>query len=179
MLGLTTCLIGVIALGFSACSYWQNNQSQSSSGKPELASSGSSPHAADFDLTAVGAGGKKLNLQDDRGKVIVLNVWATWCGPCMQELPGLGKLAAHYSADRDVAIVCISNESSDTVFKSSAASVGAPIYSLDGHDLPDVYKTDAIPATFIINKSGQIVSQEIGSSDWADPSVIKYIDSLR
>lgn len=138
------------------------------------------PHPAGFDITAVGRGYKPFNFQDYRGRVVVLNVWATWCPPCMAELPSLGKLAAHYSADKDVAVVCLSQESAFTVFRSKAAQASqAPIYSLSGHHLPDVYQTDSIPATFVIDKKGMIVAKHIGGADWSDPSVIALIDSLR
>lgn len=138
------------------------------------------PQPANFDIAAVGRDNKPLNFQSYRGRVIVLNVWATWCPPCMAELPGLGTLAAHYSADKDVAVVCVSEEPADTVFKSKGAQDSkAPIYSLSGHPLPGVYKTDAIPATFVINKQGMIVAKHIGGADWAAPSVIAFIDSLK
>jgi thiol-disulfide isomerase/thioredoxin len=138
------------------------------------------PNPAAFDITAVGTGAAPFNLQDYRGRVIVLNVWATWCSPCMAELPGLGKLAAHYSADKDVAVICLSQESADTIFKNRGARDSqAAIYSLSGHPLPDVYETDAIPATFVIDRKGLIVAKHIGAADWSAPSVIAFIDSLR
>ena len=137
------------------------------------------PYPADFSLSAVGSDGKHFDLREHRGRVVVLNIWATWCGPCMAELPSLGKLASHYSADKDVAIVCVSQEPAATVFKNTVATKsGAPLYSLSG-DLPKIYKTYAIPTTFIISKDGLIVARHIGSADWSAPSVISLIDSLR
>ncbi|MGA9452187.1 MAG: TlpA disulfide reductase family protein [Verrucomicrobiia bacterium] len=137
-------------------------------------------HLAAFDITAVGRGSTSFNFQEYRGRVVVLNVWATWCSPCMAELPNLGKLAAHYSADKDVTVICLSQESADTIFKNRGAQDSqAPIYSLSGHPLPDVYQTDAIPATFVIDKKGMIVAKYIGAADWSAPSVIAFIDSLR
>ena len=100
--------------------------------------------------------------------------------PCMAELPSLGKLAAHYSTDKDVAVVCLSQEPMNTVFKNTRAiSSGAPLYCLSGQSLPGVYKTDGIPATFVIDKNGMIVFEHVGSADWSHSSVIKFIDSLR
>ena len=65
---------------------------------------------ADFDFAAVDASEKRLNFNDLRGRVIVLNVWETRCVPCLAELHTFAKLAAHYSADKDVAVVCLSME---------------------------------------------------------------------
>ena len=138
------------------------------------------PHPAGFDIPAVGRGSTPFNFQDYRGRVVVLNVWATWCSPCMAELPSLGKLAAHYSADKNVAVICLSRESADTIFKSRGAQDSqAPIYSLSGHQLPGVYQTEVIPATFVIDRKGMIVAKHIGAADWSAPSVIALIDSLR
>jgi len=54
--------------------------------------------------------GKPLDVASLKGKVTVLNVWATWCPPCRAELPSLQQLAAHYAAAPDVAVVCVSTE---------------------------------------------------------------------
>lgn len=135
---------------------------------------------AEFDFAAVGKNATPLNFADYRGRIVVLNIWATWCMPCMAELPSFGKLAAHYSGDKDVAVICLSQESADTIFKSRGAlDSEAPIFSLSGHPLPSIYKTDSIPATFVIDKRGMIVFKHVGSTDWSHPSVIKFIDSLK
>ena len=98
----------------------------------------------------------------------------------MAELPSLGKLAAHYSPDKDVAVICLSQESANAIFKNSGAlDSEAPIFSLDEHQLPSVYKTGGIPATFVIDTHGMIVLKHVGAADWSHPSVIKFIDSLR
>jgi thiol-disulfide isomerase/thioredoxin len=139
-----------------------------------------SPRQAELDFSVVGTDGKPLDLKDYRGRVVVLNVWATWCVPCMVELPSLGKLAAHYSGEKDVVVICLSQEPKSTVFRDTEAiSSGAPLYSSDGQQLPSVYKTDGIPATFVIDKNGMIVFGHVGSANWDHPSVIKFIDSVR
>jgi hypothetical protein len=66
------------------------------------------------------------------------------------------------------------------IFKnSSALASGAPLFSLNGKTTPPIYQTGSIPATYIIDKKGMVVFQHIGSADWADASVIKFVDSLR
>jgi len=138
------------------------------------------PPPAVFDFTAIGKNAKPLDLREYRGHVVVLNVCATWCHPCMAELASLGKLASHYADAEDVAVVCLSEEPTETVFRNSRViTSGVPVYSLNGNPLPSVYKTDGIPATFIIDKHGLIICQHVGSVDWSHPSVIMFIDSLR
>ena len=104
----------------------------------------------------------------------------------MAELPSLGDLAAHYANDKDVAVVCVSKELPETIFKNAGAlRSGAPLYSIDGAGLPDVYVSDQgvpmtmIPVTFIIDPQGTIAFRSVGSADWADPTVFKFIDSLK
>jgi thiol-disulfide isomerase/thioredoxin len=137
-----------------------------------------SPHPAEFNFTAVGKGVEPLDFKTYRGRVIVLNVWATWCQP--GELSSLGRLAAHYSDDEDVAVICVSQEPTNTVFKNKEAmSSVARFYCVSGQRLPAVYKNNGIPATFVIDKTGMIVFEQTGYADWSHPSVFKFIDSLR
>jgi thiol-disulfide isomerase/thioredoxin len=136
------------------------------------------PHPAEFNFTAVGKGVDPLDFKAYRGRVVVLNVWATWCQP--GELSSFGRLAAHYSDDEDVAVVCVSQDPTNIVFKNTEAmSSGAPLYCLSGQRLPAVYKANGIPTTFVIDRSGMIVFEQTGYADWSHPSVIKFIDSLR
>ena len=107
--------------------------------------------------------------------------------PCLAELPTFGKLAAHYSADKDIAVVCLSQEPAERVFKNEQAkSSGAPLYSSNEQRLPNAYRTEKLPAPFaiipttlIIDRGGTIVFSGIGAADWSAPSVIKVIDSLK
>jgi thiol-disulfide isomerase/thioredoxin len=138
------------------------------------------PQPATFDFVVVGKDAAPLKFEQFRGRVVILNIWATSCGPCLAEMPSLGKLAAHYSTNADVAVICLSDESAGKVFKNSLARDSeAPIYSLDGRPLPSVYQLGAIPVTFVIDTNGVIVVRHVGAADWADQSVVEFIDSLR
>lgn len=107
--GFASCIVCIIALNYSTYYFWRKHMQEKllkqvfQLSPPEFFTS----HPADFSLSAVGADGKHFDFREYRGRVVVLNIWATWCGPCMAELPSVGKLAAHYSADKDVAVVCI------------------------------------------------------------------------
>jgi hypothetical protein len=79
-----------------------------------------------------------------------------------------------------VAVVCLSKETASAIFKNAKAiDSGAPLFCLSGQQLPEVYKTDGIPATFVIDKDGMIVYEHLGTADWSHSSVIKFIDALR
>jgi thiol-disulfide isomerase/thioredoxin len=173
--GFASCIVCLVPLMFGAYHILLKPLLQETS-PPEFFT----PQAAAFDIAAVGSNSTTLHFQDLRGRVVVLNIWATWCAPCMAELPSLGRLAAHYSADKEVAVICLSAEPAASVLKSRGAQEShAPIYSLTSPQLPSVYKCIAIPATFVIDRQGNIVAKRIGEVDWSAPAVIAYIDSLR
>jgi len=177
--GFVSCVVCIIVFLFSAYHFWLKPMqakmiNRMNSTPPRLFS----PHPAEFNFTAVGKGVDPLDFKAYHGRVIVLNVWATWCQP--GELSSFARLAAHYSDDEDVAVICVSQEPTNTVFKNTGAmSSGAPLYCLSGQQLPAVYKGGGIPATFVIDKNGTIVFEQTGYADWSHPSVIKLIDSLR
>jgi thiol-disulfide isomerase/thioredoxin len=124
--------------------------------------------------------GSQMDLSTMRGKVVVLNVWATWCPPCMAELPSFAKLAAHYAGQEDLKVVCVSGEQVSRIWpKMSAHEAALILFSTDGHRLPAVYQTNAIPATFVINKGGEIVFQHVGSANWASEDTFRFLDNLR
>jgi thiol-disulfide isomerase/thioredoxin len=133
-----------------------------------------------FDQHWIKSDGTALDLSTMRGKVIVLNVWATWCSPCIGELPSLAKLAAHYATDDDVKVVCVTTESPAQILGTlKSADILAIAYSTKGTRLPSVFTTSAIPATFVISKAGEIALQHVGATDWASIDAIKYIETLR
>jgi thiol-disulfide isomerase/thioredoxin len=125
-------------------------------------------------------GGQPLEVSSLKGKVTVLNVWATWCSPCLAELPSLDALHKHYAAAPDVAVVCVSTEALKLAQdKMRALGMKDLLYSTDGAKLPSLYRKGSIPATFIIDKQGRVVFSHVGLADWSAPETIAYIDSLR
>jgi thiol-disulfide isomerase/thioredoxin len=181
--GFASCLLCLAVLVFGAYYFWLNPMAANEPKK--LAQSLApprfpSPHPADFHFTMVDTNNKPVDFQGYRGRVIVLNFWATWCLPCQAELPDLGKLARHYAGQNDVAILCVSEELPAVILKNSPALASqAPLYSLNGRQTPQIYQSGAIPATYVIDKKGIVVFEDIGSANWSDASVIQFIDSLR
>ena len=177
--GFVSCVAGIVAFLFFAYHFWAKPMQagmikRMNSTPPSFFA----PHPAEFNFTAVGKGVEPLDFKSYRGRVVVLNIWATWCQP--GELSSFGRLAAHYSDDEDVAVVCLSQEPTNTVFKNKdAMSSGSLLYCVGGQRLPAVYKNNGIPTTFVIDKTGMIVFEQTGYSDWSHPYVIKFIDSLR
>ena len=135
---------------------------------------------ADYTLQVKDLDGKIVNMHNYRGKIIFLNFWATWCMPCVAELPSINKLYNRFKNNDNIAFLLISNESIEKV-KSYHQKKGykVPFYIIDqdGH-VPNIYFSPSIPTTFIINKEGKIVKSTMGAEDWDDDDFIKTIEKL-
>jgi thiol-disulfide isomerase/thioredoxin len=111
---------------------------------------------------------KEVDLRSLKGKVLFINVWATWCGPCIAEMPSIDKLYSQFAGRDDVAFLLVSTDNSPETVKRSAiySRTKAPIYFARGA-APRHFQTDGIPATFIVAKDGTLAKAEVGSRDWS------------
>ncbi|MBI1750706.1 MAG: TlpA family protein disulfide reductase [Acidobacteria bacterium] len=120
--------------------------------------------------------GREATFGEYRGKVVFVNVWATWCGPCVAEMPGIQAL---YDAveQEGAAFVLVSEEKEGTV-KSfvEQARYSFPVFTTG--QIPEVFETRGIPATFIVNRQGAIVYKHLGSADWNTDSCRKLLRAL-
>jgi thiol-disulfide isomerase/thioredoxin len=130
----------------------------------------------------VDAAGQPLNLAAFRGKVVVLNLWATWCAPCRKEMPTLARLQAAY-AGRPLAVVAVSL---DTAAETDAAKAFiaqhrplAFYQDAKFNFITDLKPTPAgFPTTIIFDRSGQERAIMSGEADWASPEARAVVDRL-
>ncbi len=98
-----------------------------------------------------------------QGKVLVLNFWATWCAPCVAEMPSLKRLLDR-TADLDVQFGVVTREESAVVRRFiEKRSIDLPIYLLKGEP-PECFKTRGIPATYVLDRSGSIAMRHAGAA---------------
>ncbi len=110
-----------------------------------------------------------------KGKVVIVNFWATWCAPCLAEMPSLESLYKDYG-DK-VAFLLITNENPDVVIPFlKKKGYTAPIY-IPTTQNPSELNTETIPKTFLIDKSGKIII-EAGRADWNSKKTRKLLDKL-
>lgn len=122
-------------------------------------------------------GGKTVEFGEFKGKVIFINIWATWCMPCIIEMKSIQELYDSYK-DEDVVFLIVSNESKSTVQKFyDKSDLTLPVY-LTGITLPENFRTMGIPATFIVSREGKIVLEHMGAVDWNNESCRKFIRDL-
>ncbi|MDH4129064.1 MAG: TlpA family protein disulfide reductase [Spirochaetota bacterium] len=129
--------------------------------------------APDFSVTDFN--GKKHSLKDYRGKIIFLNFWATWCGPCVWEMPSIEKLNKKM-AQSNFVILAISHENKETV-KKFITSKDYNFNILIG-SASNKYGVRGIPTTFIIDKNGYVLGRAVGSRDWSTNSIINLFKLL-
>ena len=125
--------------------------------------------APDFRAKVLGEDRYKT-LADYKGKVVLLNVWATWCPPCLAELPSLQRLHEAYG-DKGLKLVAVSIDDyvSEDSIRAFAKNLGISFEILHDstHDIERVYQTTGYPETFVIGPEGTIRKKWIGPDDWS------------
>jgi len=169
-------LIFLIIIGVGIIVLLQTKDSSFNlSGKPRLEKGVPAPN-----FTLPGLDGKMVSLADYKGKVVLLNIWATWCSPCVEEMPSMEKLYQKLKGE-NFEILAVSID-------SLGLKVVAPFmkkYKLTFPALIDPegtirisYKTTGIPESFIIDKDGILVKKIIGPLDWARPKILRSFHDL-
>ena len=145
------------------------------SGRPRL---GKGVPAPDFTLPDLD--GKTVNLADYKGKVVLLNIWATWCPPCVEEMPSMEKLHQELK-DKDFEILAVSIDVSGAKavipFMKKHKLSFSVLTDTEGA-IKSLYQTTGVPESFIIDRQGIIVEKVIGPRDWAAPSTIRSFRNL-
>lgn len=123
---------------------------------------------ADFRLRLVSSKGEKVNMENFRGKVIFLNLWATWCPPCIAEMPGINQLYGELKNEEIVFLMLSLDKDFEKAIKyKEKKNFGFEIYSLDG-GIPPMYNSQSIPTTYVIDAEGKLVLTHEGMADYSD-----------
>jgi peroxiredoxin len=134
--------------------------------------------AADFKLKDIS--GKEVLLSSFKGKVVLLNFWATWCPPCKAELPAMSKLHERLK-NRGFIVIAVSTDKRPDEPKAYIADNPVAFTVLLDNDLKvsrNLYKAFMLPTTFLIDRKGIIVEKYFGEQEWESPEMIKTIEGL-
>ncbi len=120
---------------------------------------------------------RKLDLATLRGRVVVVNFWATWCPPCRREFPSLGRLQKLFKP-QDLTVVAINvGEDSDTAFSFSAGAGIIVLLDQDSRAMAD-WRVSGLPSTFVLDRQGRVVLRAIGGREFDSPAVVAQLKQL-
>lgn len=130
----------------------------------------------DYNWQLRGLDGEKINFSDFKGQIIVVNFWATWCPPCVAEMPSFQKL---YNAYGDkVVFLFVANDEPDRVRDFIADNnYELPVYYQETK-VPDQMNSNSLPTTYIVDTADHIVASKVGAADWNSNKVRKLLDKL-
>jgi thiol-disulfide isomerase/thioredoxin len=122
--------------------------------------------------------GKPVDLAKYKGKAVFLNVWATWCGPCVREIPSITRLAANPKV-KDVAFVCVSVDDDLQTVRQFVNEHDLKLTVLHAKGPPPaLFETDGIPTTFFLSPDGRAMKREVGAMEWDQSDAADALEKL-
>ena len=138
--------------------------------------------AAAPDAALLDAMGKTVKLADFRGRYVLLNLWATWCGPCITELPELATLNGELPQDRMTVVPVDMLEKVDAeklgAFLIMHDAAGLPVYMDREFSVQRGFVANELPLTILIDAEGRVVAKAAGAQKWADPASVAYFKAI-
>lgn len=122
--------------------------------------------------------GEKVSLKDLKGKVLFLNFWATWCGPCRREMPDIEKMQQQL-AEQGVEVAMLSSDTAEDVQAYLEKTPFQLRFLLDPQDeLAFRMKVEVLPTTVVVDTRGRAALIHVGAYDWASPEAIEQLRRL-
>ncbi len=133
---------------------------------------------ADYKLNLLNSKGEHVSLEQFRGKVVFLNIWATWCPPCVAEMPGINKLFNELIDDKDIVFLMLSVDDDFSKAKRFKERKGFDfeVFEAVGR-VPQMYHSQSIPTTYVINAKGELVLTHMGMADYHTPEFKAFLKS--
>lgn len=129
-----------------------------------------------YDWELLSMSGEVVNFSESIGKPVVLNLWATWCPPCIAEMPALQNL--YDSFNEHVDFYFVSSEDSEKLKKwFKTKEYNLPVFNAYS-TFPKEFESSSLPTTFVLNKEGKIVMKEVGSAKWDSDEVKHFLQGL-
>ena len=132
-------------------------------------------------VSFVDAQGHPVSLTAFKGHVVILNMWATWCAPCVEELPAVAKLAAALGSGK-VTIVAVSAAHDDaaktTDFLKAHGAANLTVYRDPDLSLLSAFGSQGLPFSVVIDSQGREIARASGPMKWDDPAAIAYFKAL-
>ena len=123
--------------------------------------------------------GNQLELSALKGKVVFINFWATWCPPCLQEIPSIRRLQNKYKDNQDIVFLLIDIDGN---LKFSQAflrlrGIKLPVYAMDS-EIPAEFLPGGIPTSLLIDRANYVAGRQVGGANYMDPAILNRIEQL-
>ncbi|MGZ4812575.1 MAG: peroxiredoxin family protein [Terriglobales bacterium] len=122
---------------------------------------------------------RAVALHDFRGKVVVLNFWATWCPPCVEEMPSLVQMQSRLK-DKGVTVLAVSVDVDENAYKKFLRDHGVDLLAVRDPNQKSnaLYGTFKFPETYVIDRDGKVRRKFIGAIDWNQPEIVSYLSRM-
>ncbi len=131
-------------------------------------------------MTLTDLDGKSISKEDLAGRVVLVEFWATWCPPCVEEIPALSRFWNEYRSRDDVALYAISVDKDwktiDDFMKKNPSAI--PLFHDPSASTARRFGSTQYPETYIVNRKGRVLFRVQGGVNWSDPDVRSRIDQL-
>jgi thiol-disulfide isomerase/thioredoxin len=136
--------------------------------------------SAAAELPIYDKGGAKTDLAKEKGKIFIIHFWATWCPPCVEEIPALSRFWDNYRTRSDVGLYAISVDKDwkviDEFMKKNPSAI--PLFHDPGAATAKRFGTAQYPETYVVNDKGRVLFRVQGAVNWLDPEFRSRIDQL-
>jgi len=121
----------------------------------------------------------RITLSQYRGQVVVLNFWATWCAPCVEELPSLVEMQRRMKA-KGVTVLAVSVDVDESAYRRFVRDHNVNLLTVRDPDQksPALYGTHLFPETYIVDRNGVMRRKFIGAVDWTEPEIVDFLSKL-
>jgi thiol-disulfide isomerase/thioredoxin len=131
-------------------------------------------------FTFADADGKSKSLADFSGKIVLLNIWATWCVPCREEMPAFDRLETRLGG-KDFAVVAVNIDKGGpekaAAFLQETGATHLALYTDPSGKLFSTLKAVGMPTTLLIDRDGKEIARLVGPADWASPEAVALIEA--
>ena len=167
-------VLGGLQRALLATGLWKAEVPTATAGLPVVLTGGAYPH----NLPMATLDGKAVNLSDLKGKVVLVNLWASWCPPCRAEMPGIEALYKKVDHSKiDFVMLSLDDNAAKARKFVQAQGYTFPVYLRTG-ELPAPFDSNSIPSTVILGPDGQVAARHDGMAEYDTPEFKAALDNL-